>query len=184
MLGQSAAAVAWKKAAAQLSKQLVLMAKGEAPPTFEGAMAMVDANDAEVLCRAIILKMQTEKVSSFVLIFQNVEDDIAKQKEAEAAKTRSEELLFQILPRDIVIRLSAGERDICFTVPYATALMPQQIMVSLAAVFAAFDRALAEYAQLTKVKLIGDVYMTASSWAPRRARPRTPSRRCGSRSTP
>jgi guanylate cyclase len=43
-----------------------------------------------------------------------------QQEEAAAAKGKSEELLFQVLPRGIVIRLNQGETNISFSVPQAS----------------------------------------------------------------
>jgi class 3 adenylate cyclase len=103
--------------------------------------------------------------------------ELAKQQEeAAAAKAKSERLLFQILPRDIVIRLNQDERDISFSVPqasiifidvvkfseYSALLSPSEIMGNLSNLFAAFDAAAKKYTLLTKIKLIGDIYMAAS----------------------
>jgi class 3 adenylate cyclase len=71
--------------------------------------------------------------------------------------------------------LNEGEKNVSFTVPvatimftdivkfseYAAALTPDQIMRSLSCLFDAFDKAIAEYPLLLKIKLIGDVYMSA-----------------------
>lgn len=100
---------------------------------------------------------------------------IAQQEQAENAKKTSESLLYQILPRSIVVRLNQGEKDISFTVPsatimfidivkfsdYAASLTPQEIKGNLSLIFAGFDESITQYELLTKIKLIGDVYMCA-----------------------
>jgi class 3 adenylate cyclase len=96
-----------------------------------------------------------------------------QQEEAEAAKAKSEDLLYQILPRDIVNRLNQGEKDVSFVVnsatlmfidiqkfsEYAAHLSPQEIMGNLSLIFCGFDNLLPKYPLITKIKLIGDVYM-------------------------
>ena len=96
-----------------------------------------------------------------------------QQKEAEAAKAQSENLLFQILPRDSVACLNSGEKDISFTVQsasiiftdivkfseYTQGLLTQEIMGSLSTLFAAFDFCAKKYDLITKIKLIGDIYL-------------------------
>jgi class 3 adenylate cyclase len=102
---------------------------------------------------------------------------LKQQQEAELAKKQSEDLLYQILPRDIVARLNRGETDISFSVPsasilfcdivkfsdYAATLTPAQIMENLSMVFAAFDNNCGKQNLMTKIKLIGDVYMAAAN---------------------
>ena len=117
----------------------------------------------------------SSNVESFVFILRDETQLVKQQKEAEAAKAQSENLLFQILPRDIVTRLHSGEKDISFTVQsatiiftdvvkfseYASGLSPQEIMGSLSMMFEAFDNCAKEYDLITKIKLIGDIYMAA-----------------------
>ena len=116
------------------------------------------------------------KVESFVVILRDETQLMQQQKEAEAAKAQSENLLYQILPRDIVVRINSGEKDISFTVQsasiiftdvvrfseYASTLTPPEIMGSLSTMFAAFDTSAKKYKLLTKIKLIGDIYMAAA----------------------
>lgn len=113
---------------------------------------------------------------NFVFILHNEADLIQRQKTAEEAKLKSENLLYHILPEDIVMRLNSGEKDICFTVPsatiifidvvkfseYAKNLTPQQIMGTLTALFSQFDNNADNYSLMRKIKLIGDVYMAAA----------------------
>jgi class 3 adenylate cyclase len=112
-------------------------------------------------------------INSFVLILHDVTAIMKQQEEAEEAKAKSEKLLYEILPRDIVNRLNQGEKDITFVVEsatimfidiqkfsdYATNLSPQEIMGNLSQIFNGFDSLLPKYPLLTKIKLIGDVYM-------------------------
>ena len=79
------------------------------------------------------------------------------------------------MPRDIVVRINNGESDISFSVPFATIifidinkfseyssnLSPQDIMSNLSFYFAEIDRIASKYEMVTKIKLIGDIYMAA-----------------------
>ena len=142
-------------------------------------------NDQEMPCGVTILGMtngnsddhtNSGNVESYVLIIRDETQLMEQQRAAEAAKAQSENLLFQILPRDVVARLNSGEKDISFTVQsasviftdivkfseYASSLSPQEIMGSLSTLFASFDSLAKKYDLITKIKLIGDIYMAAS----------------------
>ena len=163
----------------KIMNQLDLMKNKQSGPVYEDKVNCV-ADDGTIIPCAITLlsmtKANSNDVQSFVLILRDESALVKQQKIAEEAKAQSEKLLFQILPRDIVVKLNQGEKDICFTVPsasiifidivkfsdYAAALSPQDIMGNLSMVFAAFDGACAKYPLMTKIKLIGDVYMAAA----------------------
>ncbi|OHT03229.1 hypothetical protein TRFO_29489 [Tritrichomonas foetus] len=108
-------------------------------------------------------------------ILRNMNEAVKYQKTAEKEKKRSEKLLFHILPPSIVRKLNQGEKNISMLVPSASimfidivkfsdfsiALSPQQILGSLSSLCDAYDRAIANYPNLNKIKLIGDIYMCA-----------------------
>jgi len=87
---------------------------------------------------------------------------------------RTEEVLFNILPRTIAERLKRGEREVVQSVPSATVLFadlvgftsfasrsdPREVLLTLNTIFSAFD-ALLERSPAEKVKTIGDEYMIA-----------------------
>jgi class 3 adenylate cyclase len=128
-----------------------------------------------------------DEPSAFVAILTNESQLIKQQTEAEMLKKQSETLLFQILPRDIVVRLNAGEKDISFSIPtaticfidlvkfseYSSNLTPPEIMGNLSLIFTSFDEELAKHPQLIKIKLIGDVYMGAGGLFTPEAAPET-----------
>jgi class 3 adenylate cyclase len=138
----------------------------------------LNASDADVFIGLTLMGMDSGDgdVDSFVMIMQDITQLIEQQEAAEAAKQASEKLLYEILPRDIVNRISQGEKDITFVVPsatlsfmdiqkfsvYAATLSPQEIMGNLSLIFNGFDNLLPKYPLITKIKLIGDVYMCGS----------------------
>lgn len=174
----------------RLTKQLEIMINGQSGLVFEGHFNCMTDDDKEMPCGLTILGMTgkgktTENneeshhemdVESFVVILRDETQLIEQQQEAEEAKARSENLLFHILPRDIVSRINSGEKDVSFTVQsasiiftdvvkfseYASSLSPQEIMGSLSLLFAAFDSCAKNYNLITKIKLIGDIYMAAA----------------------
>jgi class 3 adenylate cyclase len=93
----------------------------------------------------------------------------------EVEKERSEELLFQMLPRPIVLRIKNGEALIADRVAEATILFcdlvgftelsdrlaPEEVVDVLDVLFSRYD-ALSERSGLEKIKTIGDAYMVAA----------------------
>jgi PAS domain S-box-containing protein len=160
----------------KITQQIKMMASRQSSPVYEGHVVCRTDDETEIPCGISILAIFVDnELSSFVGMLKN-ESALAKQQnEAEIAKKQSEDLLYQILPRSIVVRMNAGEKDISFQVPsstimfidivkfseYAANLTPQEIMGNLALIFAGFDEACAKYPLLLKIKLIGDVYMCA-----------------------
>ena len=162
------------------------MINGQSALVFEDHLTCITDSAQSMPCGVTILGMTSNNtdegqngsatVQSFVVILRDEADLMKQQEEAEAAKAQSENLLFQILPRDIVTRLNSGEKDISFTVPsasiiftdvvrfseYTVNLSPPEIMGNLSTLFAAFDLCAKKYPLLTKIKLIGDIYMAAA----------------------
>jgi adenylate cyclase len=95
-------------------------------------------------------------------------------EELRAEKLRSESLLLNILPQNVVARMRAGEAVIADRFDYATILFsdlvgftalasgfsPDRILEILSTVFEMFDLAVRERG-LEKIKTIGDAYMVA-----------------------
>lgn len=170
--------------AERISNQIELMKNGQSALVFQEHFICLTDDEQKMPCGVTILGMTNNHdsssqggiVESFVFIIRDETQLMQQQKEAEEAKAQSENLLFQILPRDIVARLNSGEKDISFTVQsasiiftdvvkfseYASVLSPQEIMGSLSTMFAAFDVNAKKYDLITKIKLIGDIYMAAA----------------------
>ncbi|KAK8852556.1 hypothetical protein M9Y10_017543 [Tritrichomonas musculus] len=179
LLGQSVLTIFDEetKSKSQIENQIQLMNNHQSAMTYEDHTICISDRDEKVPCSITIIGITNEsnEIQSFVIILRDESELIAQQKEAEEAKKTSEELLYQILPRSIVVRLNQGEKDISFTVPsatimfidivkfsdYAASLTPQEIMGNLSLIFAGFDESITQYEMLTKIKLIGDVYMCA-----------------------
>ncbi|OHS96509.1 Adenylate and Guanylate cyclase catalytic domain containing protein [Tritrichomonas foetus] len=178
LLGQQPATLFKQDDGEKITKQMQLMIEKQSPPVYEDHLICITDAALEIPCQITILAMvnSNSDVTSFVLIISDEAALIKQQKDAEEAKAQSENLLFQILPRDIVTKLNSGEKDISFTVPsasiifidivkfseYSTMLTPQEIMGNLSLIFAAFDNIIKKYNLITKIKLIGDVYMAAA----------------------
>ena len=179
ILGQNVALIFPESSAAKVSQQLVLMKNNEAKDIFDDHLECVSDNTSILQCHVTILGLTNQgqsEISTFVMFIRDESILLKKQEAAEKAKKQSEDLLFEILPRDIVFKLNQGENDITFAVPnatimfidivrfsdYAANLTPQQIMGNLSLIFDSFDKHLTDYKLITKIKLIGDVYMCAS----------------------
>ncbi|KAK8837861.1 hypothetical protein M9Y10_035800 [Tritrichomonas musculus] len=185
-----------------VNNQIFLMINKQAALSYEGHVTCLTDNDTEVPCQIMILGMTSDNdlgtiddessdddeydkkkkkndakgdIESFVIILRDETEMLKHQQIAEEAKKQSETLLYQILPRSVVIRLNQGEKDISFSVPsatimfidivkfsdYAATLTPQEIMGNLSQIMGGYDDAIKKYDMLLKIKLIGDVYMCA-----------------------
>ena len=109
----------------KISNQLELMKNGQIGLIYEDQFTCITDDDQEMPSGVTILGMTNQghsllgneshhdlNVGSFVFIIRDETQLMKQQKETEAAKEQSENLLFQILPRDIVARLNSGEKDI------------------------------------------------------------------------
>ncbi|OHT03849.1 Adenylate and Guanylate cyclase catalytic domain containing protein [Tritrichomonas foetus] len=177
LLGQSIETIFSLDNKVAIMNQLELMKHKQSSMIYECHMTCLADDDSEIQCAITIMGMENSAgdVTGFVVILKDESELVKKQGVAEEAKKRSETLLYQILPRDIVIRLNQGEKDISFSVPsatimfidivkfseYAASLSPSEIMSNLSLVFAGFDENIGKYPLLIKIKLIGDVYMCA-----------------------
>ncbi|OHT07050.1 guanylate cyclase [Tritrichomonas foetus] len=206
LLGQPTTTLLAHESTDVVMNQLDLMRNGQSTNVYEDHIICTTDNDTQIPCHITILGIKNEtddSISSIVIILHDETDALDKQKEAEEAKRtqeaeeakrtqeaeeakrtqeaeeakkQSENLLYQILPQDIVLRLNQGEVDISFTVPsasiifidivrfseYMATLTPQQTMTNLSQIFASIDVTGSKYPLLTKIKLIGDVYMAAT----------------------
>jgi PAS domain S-box-containing protein len=177
LLGQHVAILFPGASGGKLQQRLEMMRKRECPRLFTDAADCQNENDALVACGMTLMGIENDdQLTAFVLILRDITELIQQQQAAETAKTASEKLLYEILPRDIVNRLNQEETDISFVVnsatlmfidiqkfsAYALDLSPQEIMGNLSLIFAGFDNLLPKYPLLTKIKLIGDVYMCAA----------------------
>jgi len=162
----------------KLEQQLNLIRSGQSAPVHEGRYKCVSDNTTEIPCNVTVMGMMenSSDVHSFVFVLRDETELVKQQQEAEKAKSRSESLLYQILPPDIVVRLNRGEKDISFSVQcasiifidivkfssYASTLTPFETMTNLFTIFSSFDALAAKRPLITKIKIIGDVYMAAA----------------------
>jgi len=186
LLGQPISSFFPPEMANTLTTQLDLMKSGQSSEFYEDHMQCLSDHETIIPCHITCLGMKNNgsiksnsskgEIESFAIILRDETELLQHQKEAEEAKSQSEKLLYQILPREIVVKLNRGETDISFVVPsasiifidivrfsdYAATLTPEQIMGNLSLIFAAFDTLISKYPLLYKIKLIGDVYMAAA----------------------
>ncbi|EAX90800.1 Adenylate and Guanylate cyclase catalytic domain containing protein [Trichomonas vaginalis G3] len=177
MLGQSIS-VFFKEREVMVQK-LEIMKNGQSSNYVEEDLTTFTDSGNEKPVHVTIIGMKKDNdndINSFVITMRDQTELISQKKQAEEAKAKSEKLLYQILPRDVVVQLNKGEKDISFVVPSATIifidinkfseysanLTPQDIMANLNHYFACIDKIAAKYNMLQKIKLIGDIYMAAA----------------------
>ncbi|OHT12376.1 Adenylate and Guanylate cyclase catalytic domain containing protein [Tritrichomonas foetus] len=162
-----------------IAQQMKSMSNGQGLLINEKHLICISDNANEVPCHIFIigLKGKTHSVvESYAFLCRDESSLVEQQTAAEEAKAQSEKLLFQILPRNIVTKLNRGEHDISFSVPsasiiftdivrfsdYSSNLSPSEVMGNLSQIFASFDEAVKQHTLITKIKLIGDIYMAAA----------------------
>ena len=124
LLGQQIANFVSAKDQARLTSQIDLMMSGQGSAFWEDHIELVNDNNASVPFTITMIGMKdndnSSEIKSIVFILSNETEEIQKRADAEAAKAKSEKLLYQILPKSIVVRLNRGETDISFTIESAT----------------------------------------------------------------
>jgi PAS domain S-box-containing protein len=175
LLGQSLATMFVQESATKLKSQAELMVRGEAGRNWTEVLTASTGSGGEVYCTVTLLGLGERGVEHLAAILRDNSQLVLRQREASEAKERSEQLLYQILPRSIVQRLSAGETEISFVVASATlmfvdiekfsdytaGLAPDAILKNLSFIFNGYDACCAKYDLLLKMKIVGDVYMVA-----------------------
>ena len=108
----------------QIKSQLKLMTSGQGSLVWQDHIELINDLGKSVPFSVTMIGMKdndnSNELNSIVFILTNETGEIKKRTAAENAKQRSEKLLYQILPKDIVVRLNRGEKDISFTIPQAT----------------------------------------------------------------
>ncbi|EAY07507.1 Adenylate and Guanylate cyclase catalytic domain containing protein [Trichomonas vaginalis G3] len=179
ILGQNIASFFANDDNPKISLKIDQIRNGQSSAFYEDDYNIIADSGKEVPVHVTIIGIKKESnsdVNSFVFILRDQTSLVNQKKQAEEAKAKSEKLLYQILPRDIVVQLNKGEKDITFTVNSATIifidinkfsecsknLSPQDIMSNLSYYFACIDKISAKYNMILKIKLIGDIYMAAA----------------------
>lgn len=177
ILGQNVATFFIPDDVQKVTTKLEQMRNGQSSTFYEDDFTVVNDCNKEIPVHVTIIGMKKDdEVNSFAIFLRDQEKLITQKKIAKEEKAKSEKLLYQILPRDIVVQLNKGEKDISFVVPsativfidinkfsdYASNLNPTDIMANLSTYFAYIDKIATKYNMLQKIKLIGDIYMAAA----------------------
>lgn len=134
-----------------------------------------DGTSVPLLITLLGFSSNDRVAESFALICVDQTQEEMQIQAVENAKRQSELILLQILPKDIITRLNRGDQDISFTVNsasiifidiekfsiYSASLSANDIMTNLSKIFTTFDKIVASFELITKIKLIGDIYMAA-----------------------
>jgi transcriptional regulator with PAS, ATPase and Fis domain len=118
LLGQHLSSILISEECGELFIRITLMKEDQCSMIFEDHILVLSETEAFIPVHATLLGITKDsQLRSFVLILRDETLLQTQMKEEEEAKARSEGLLYSILPRDIVIRLNQGEKDISFSVP-------------------------------------------------------------------
>jgi PAS domain S-box-containing protein len=133
LLGQHISIVLPQEQSENISTQMSLMREGQSSLLFEDYSQALTEYGTLIPVHILLLEMtgnSESKPKSFVLILRDESQLQFQMKKAQEAKTQSEELLFSILPRDIVTKLNHGETDISFSVPCVCAVFVDIVQFS------------------------------------------------------
>ncbi|OHS95370.1 hypothetical protein TRFO_38511 [Tritrichomonas foetus] len=112
----------------------------------------------------------------FALIFKDIGEEIRQQKMLEQEAEKHLQIVNQILPTQIAHRLITQQASISFTIekvaisfcdivsftPWCGSQTPETVVNTLNHMFKRFDKICAKNVEVTKIKCIGDCYMTAA----------------------
>ncbi len=179
---QSGASVLWGLIPAVLA--LLLFGRAQALSWFSAYLGLLVASlfvgaegpsaDGQVKA-AFAISLIGVSVFMFVMFLYFTRERDRAQAQVEAERARSDALLLDVLPDEIVGRLKSGETviadgvdeatvlfaDIADFTPMSTAMRPDELVSLLDEVFRAFDR-LTVRQGAEKIKTIGDCYMVAA----------------------
>jgi class 3 adenylate cyclase len=121
---------------------------------------------------------QSKRAEQWALIFRDVGEERRQQRLVRTEAERHMEILYQVLPQQVGERLLSGETGISFVVEIAAVAFcdicsftpwcaqnsdrPERVVNALNAMFSSFDRKRTEYSAVTKLKCIGDCYVSAA----------------------
>jgi len=162
------------KASESFYRQISLMKAHQVGMTYSSQLKGVRDDGSFVTLDITLLGIN--EAESFALIMKDQTEAQKAQQEVEKAKAHAEQLLYQILPRDIVNRINSKEKDISFTVNSATvifidvvkfseftaSLSAKEILNTLGTIFKTYDSSMIKYKTIIKIKVIGDTYMGAA----------------------
>ena len=179
LLGQPLTTILPEDQCSAIYQSLDMMKNQQCALTFEKSLVALSDDEQTIPVHITLIgitEQNSREPSSFVVILRDETKLIQQRKSAEEAKAASEKLLYQILPKDIVTRLNRGETNVNFVVQsatvyfidivkfsqYSATLSPEEIMTNLSFYFAKYDALVHKYPLITKIKLIGDIYMAAA----------------------
>ena len=122
---------------------------------------------------------QSRGADNFALIFQDIGHEVSKQSLLDQENKKYMDIIYQILPQQIADRLlqpNNGMRSFSFLVPkvaisfcdivsftpWCAQQKPEVVVNCLNQMFKVFDALCSKYCHVTKIKCIGDCYMSAA----------------------
>ncbi|OHT12838.1 hypothetical protein TRFO_17206 [Tritrichomonas foetus] len=174
LLGKNFGIIFDEQSFQQIQATITLIVKNETTSLVDFPVICVTANLTKIHCSIAIFK--SSNGPHLFAILKNTEFIVIQQQEAEYLKKRSESLLYHIMPPDIVRRLNQGEKNVSMSIQsasimfidivqfstYSLPLLPQKIIQTLSDICNSYDRKIAEYQNMNKIKMIGDIYMCAA----------------------
>jgi class 3 adenylate cyclase/PAS domain-containing protein len=180
LLGQHISSIFHHAKFQEISSQFEMMTSENSPLFYENHLDIISSLNSFIPVYFILLGVvkkedDKNKVESFILILKNETVIQSQMRQAENIKEKTEKLLYSILPRCVVDKIRLNENDISFSVQsisvifinivqfreYLKVFTPSQVTELLSTVFSKFDSICENFESITKIKIIGDIYMAA-----------------------
>lgn len=119
---------------------------------------------------------QKNEFTHFAIILKDIGEEIRQQKMLEQEADKLNQIVYQILPKQVAHQLMHNENVISMSVrnvaisfcdivsftPWCGSQSPQVVVKTLNSMFKIFDQMVSKYDQVTKIKCIGDCYVSAA----------------------
>ncbi|EAY22103.1 PAS domain containing protein [Trichomonas vaginalis G3] len=171
MLGQTIINFVVEDEKQRLLDQLDLIIRSNEKEYIEDHFDLINENNELIPFKVKMMGIYNEnnQISSIVLSLNNERNDLEKQNAANIAKTRSEKLLNQIIPKEILPNLSVNNREntlvfqdatiiyikVAAFNEYSENLSPSETMKNLSKIFEDFDKLLVKYPNIRRIKTCG-----------------------------
>lgn len=156
----------------EIQKNIALLEKNDNQGMIQLNITCYTASSAQIYVSLMMFQTSSKHI---VIIMKNLKDILEKQRILSEMKNNCLSLYYSILPSFVAKLKNIEEKDISFLVPTATiifvdfahftefsrTLSPEQLLSVLSSIYSQYDAKLREYKSLTKIKIIGDIFMCA-----------------------
>ena len=155
-----------------------MMNSGQGVMTYKDTVLGIRDNSTTVHMKAELFGLTDEdnRASSFAILLADMSAEIAQNDAINKSKRQNDEIIKQIIPKNLITSLINNDEEISFSISkvtviaididsftsYAESLSPSNIMENLSKLINTFHKALETFPNLTYIRNMGDCYIAAS----------------------